>query len=139
MRAMRITVCLLLAFLVSCSGGESEPEPDPDPEPLRDAVTYAEDVRPLNAQHCQACHTDDGSGPFSLDSYDDVKAFARGKDREGVIDLRTALEQDRVVTRVVAESAELEPGGCDYAGGHGREQDVVEHPRRFGRSARGWR
>jgi hypothetical protein len=49
-----------LAF--SCGGG------DPDqPE-----VTYAADIAPLMAQHCQGCHQPGGVGPFSLLTYNDV-------------------------------------------------------------------
>ncbi len=39
-------------------------------------ITYYEHVRPLLAEHCQVCHADGSTAPFSLDTYEDVEALA---------------------------------------------------------------
>ncbi len=41
-----------------------------------DAVTYYEQVRPILAKHCVACHTSGGIGPLALDSYAAAAPFA---------------------------------------------------------------
>ncbi len=49
------------------SGGETETQP---------RVSYYEHVRPLLAEHCVACHTDDSIAPFRLDDYASASAVA---------------------------------------------------------------
>ncbi len=41
-----------------------------------EVLTYYEDIRPLMAKHCEVCHTDGATAPFSLDSYESVEATA---------------------------------------------------------------
>jgi hypothetical protein len=43
-----------------------------DPEP----VTYAKDIAPVFAAKCVSCHSPEGSGPFSLENYEDVRRRA---------------------------------------------------------------
>ncbi len=40
------------------------------------AVTYAADIAPIIARECLSCHTPDGSAPFSLLTYEDVRSRA---------------------------------------------------------------
>ena len=40
------------------------------------AVTYATDIAPIIARECLSCHTPDGSAPFSLLTYEDVRSRA---------------------------------------------------------------
>ena len=42
----------------------------------QDAVTFTEDVAPILAAHCAACHRPGGIGPFSLLDYDAARARA---------------------------------------------------------------
>jgi AhpC/TSA family/Copper type II ascorbate-dependent monooxygenase, C-terminal domain len=50
--------------------------------PLRDKsadfakISYSNDVAPMLAKNCVACHSEGGIGPFAMDSYEKVKGFA---------------------------------------------------------------
>ena len=39
-------------------------------------ISYANDVAPILAEKCVACHTQGGMGPFAMNSYDVVKGFS---------------------------------------------------------------
>ncbi len=39
-------------------------------------ISYANDVAPILAKNCVACHTEGGIGPFAMSSYEMVKGFA---------------------------------------------------------------
>jgi hypothetical protein len=60
----RTLFSLLLAAACGRATGSLEP------------VTYEADIRPLVEQRCQACHVSGGIAPFTLGSYDEVKAMA---------------------------------------------------------------
>ncbi len=45
-------------------------------KPQTQSLTYADDVAPLIKKHCQRCHQPKTAAPFSLFTYDDVKARA---------------------------------------------------------------
>jgi hypothetical protein len=50
--------------------------------PLRDKsadfakISYTNEIAPLLAKNCVACHSENGIGPFAMDSYEKVKGFA---------------------------------------------------------------
>ena len=50
------------------------------PERARQAdfvkISYANDVAPILAKNCVACHSEGGIGPFAMNSYEKVKGFA---------------------------------------------------------------
>jgi hypothetical protein len=52
--------------LVACGGAPTE----------EDSLTYHHDASPLIERHCAGCHQPGGIGPFSLKTYEDVKAHA---------------------------------------------------------------
>ena len=56
--------------------------------PQVELTTYHADVRPLLEQHCIACHTTGGAGPFALDDYASLDAV-----KTSVVD---AVEQGRM-------------------------------------------
>ncbi|MCP4809689.1 MAG: hypothetical protein GY884_30495 [Proteobacteria bacterium] len=56
-----------MLWLLACAG--TEPAPDTTP-------TWTEDVQPLFAEHCAACHASAGLAGFPLDTYDEVIALA---------------------------------------------------------------
>jgi Flp pilus assembly protein TadD len=67
----RATVwCALAALLGAACEGPSAPAPAPAP-------TFNKDVAPFVWNHCGTCHRPDGSAPFSLLTYDDVRSRAR--------------------------------------------------------------
>jgi hypothetical protein len=39
-------------------------------------ISYTNDVAPILAKNCVACHSEGGIGPFAMDSYEKVKGFA---------------------------------------------------------------
>jgi tetratricopeptide (TPR) repeat protein/mono/diheme cytochrome c family protein len=73
-------VWLAIAFLAAprpapaaVSATTSQAAPDAAPAAT---VTFTKDVRPILLAHCAACHRPEGSAPFSLLSYEDVKPRA---------------------------------------------------------------
>jgi hypothetical protein len=50
--------------------------------PMRDKsadfakISYTNEIAPLLAKNCVACHSENGIGPFAMDSYEKVKGFA---------------------------------------------------------------
>lgn len=46
------------------------------PAPVPEQVTYTEHIAPLLAQHCQTCHREGMTGPFSLTSYAEARDHA---------------------------------------------------------------
>jgi len=61
--AGRVAVAVALAALVACGGDDDGPRP----------VTYYEDVAPILRSNCMSCHQEDGTAPFSLTSYEEVR------------------------------------------------------------------
>jgi hypothetical protein len=69
------------ATAADASTGASASTADPTTSPTTGAVdpaavTYYEDVRPVLARHCVACHQDAGVAPFALDSHEAAAPFA---------------------------------------------------------------
>ena len=67
----------MMYLFLACSGGDSndiEPKENP-PDEVIIGKTYYQDVAPILSDNCLSCHTDEGSGPFSLDTYENVKAL----------------------------------------------------------------
>ena len=78
----------MIYLFLACSGGDSS---DVDPKSGGDSIdvepketptdeviigkTYYQDVAPILSDNCLSCHTDEGSGPFSFDTYENVKAL----------------------------------------------------------------
>ena len=61
---LTVTVCVL-------AGTASQRSAQPAPP-----VTFATDIAPVIFEHCASCHRPDGSAPFSLLTYDDVRIRA---------------------------------------------------------------
>jgi mono/diheme cytochrome c family protein len=51
--------------------------PDAIDGPQTATVSFTKDIAPIVFDHCAGCHRPGGDGPFSLLTYDDVKARAR--------------------------------------------------------------
>ena len=62
----------MILVLLACGGDEEKPLTSPTPE---GTPTYYQDVAPILASNCVSCHREGGSGPFVLDSYDDVESL----------------------------------------------------------------
>ena len=60
----------------SSGGAEGSSAGDDSSGGTEAEVRFYEDVRPLLAKHCVACHTDGSIAPFRLESFDDVVALA---------------------------------------------------------------
>lgn len=69
----------MLLLLIACNPSTDKVvgpgHTDPD-EPSLGTVTYYQDVAPILADNCVSCHREGGSGPFTLDTYQMVKATA---------------------------------------------------------------
>jgi len=68
------------AFVVACSSSSSEDGQDEDA--AKGIVTYSNTIQPLVQEKCVRCHRDGGIAPFSLETYEKVKAMgdvAKGK------------------------------------------------------------
>jgi hypothetical protein len=64
----------LLVLVAACGGGDaSTPDAPPDVE-----VTWHQDIAPLVAEKCGACHLDGGVAFFSIERYEDAVIFADG-------------------------------------------------------------
>jgi Tfp pilus assembly protein PilF/mono/diheme cytochrome c family protein len=76
--SIRVAVCLALVALacgVSAGCGDrtgARADAAPAPE-----VTYARDIAPMLRDNCVPCHHPGGAGPFSLETYDQVRRRAR--------------------------------------------------------------
>lgn len=58
---------MILSLFISCTTEEIDTTVQ--------EVTYHQDVAPIMVNNCISCHREGGSGPFSLETYDDVRAF----------------------------------------------------------------
>ena len=88
---MRVTVfalvCAVSLLFAGCSKSTSAPPVnDVDSPPGQDlsasedvpvdsTYTYHRDIRPMLDKHCLGCHAEGGIGPFSLDTYEDVRSL----------------------------------------------------------------
>lgn len=63
----------LLLGLVGCANDDDPKEPNGEES---SALTYWDDMAPLFAEHCVACHQAGGIGPFRLDDYASAKQHA---------------------------------------------------------------
>ncbi len=82
-------VLLVAVAIVGCNDAEiasseaAAPAESPAPEPAETAldlpseVSFNEHVAPIVYENCTVCHRADGSAPFSLLTYEDVRARAR--------------------------------------------------------------
>lgn len=71
MHARATVWCALAAFLCAACGGRTAPgRASPPP-------TFNKDMAPFVWKQCGGCHRPDGSAPFSLLTYDDVRSRAR--------------------------------------------------------------
>lgn len=71
-RSLIASIPVALALAGCDTTSESGPESGTDSDSVDDRVAYYEDVRPLLAEHCVACHTEGSIAPFPLDSYEAV-------------------------------------------------------------------
>lgn len=63
-------ICLPALLAVACGEASTNDEPAPD------APTYYQDAKAIIDAKCANCHRPDDIGPFSLTTYEEVKAFA---------------------------------------------------------------
>ncbi|MBX3231865.1 MAG: hypothetical protein KIT84_11865 [Labilithrix sp.] len=81
----------------ACSAGESAspetPVPPPPDASASGGPTFAKDVEPLVQEKCQRCHRPGGIAPFSLVSYEEVRAMGN-------------------IARVKVEAREMPPWGA---------------------------
>src|SRR6185436_19233573 len=70
MHARAIVCCALTAMLSAACGEWSAPS-------TGSAPTFNRELAPFFWKHCGSCHRPDGSAPFSLLTYDDVRSHAR--------------------------------------------------------------
>jgi mono/diheme cytochrome c family protein len=78
-------IVLLASLTAACADEDAPPSGDTEPgsstgsdESTGDAprqALYHDDVRPILAQHCVACHSEGAVGPFELDDYDEARAW----------------------------------------------------------------
>ncbi len=68
----------MIVLFLACQGDK-----DPDIE----TATYHQDIAPIMASNCISCHREGGSGPFSLESYENVKALS-GMIEDSVVNRR---------------------------------------------------
>jgi peroxiredoxin len=61
---------------VAALGGKTVAFPARDQKAGFAKISYAKDVAPIIEEKCVACHINGGIGPFPMDGYDKVKAFA---------------------------------------------------------------
>jgi hypothetical protein len=61
-------------LIASIAGPRSANAADPDPQ---EAPTFAKDVAPILQENCQACHRPGSIGPMSLQTYEEVRPWAR--------------------------------------------------------------
>lgn len=73
MGAGQTVLCLL--FLSACNDDADNP-PTTEQKPLAQ-VTWHQDIAPLVTEKCATCHNQDGIAPFSVETYDQVKAWAQ--------------------------------------------------------------
>ncbi len=67
---------LLLALpLGACATDEGNPTDDGEQTESDARVSYYDDVLPVLATRCQSCHSDGGVAPFSVDDYEEAKAW----------------------------------------------------------------
>jgi len=69
---------VLVSLLLACGDPSTSPDSASDVVP----VTYYEHIRPIVERSCLDCHVDGGTGPFALDTYDQlftVRELARTK------------------------------------------------------------
>lgn len=69
---------LFAAFLpiVGMMSGCNSPESGSEAADAEPSLSYYRDVQPVIATHCGACHSDGGSAPFGLATYDQLRAVA---------------------------------------------------------------
>src|SRR5437868_1456659 len=65
----------LAAVLVACGQLSMARQTAPAPAPPG-AATFTKDIAPIVFRHCAPCHRPEGSGPFPLLTYDDVRRRA---------------------------------------------------------------
>ena len=73
----KVAPCASLSLLVSLSlGGCAKDDPEESNEEESASLTYWDDMAPLFAEHCVACHQTGGIAPFRLDDYASAKQHA---------------------------------------------------------------
>ena len=67
----------MVYLFLSCSEGDSNKNDlkERHQEEHKVERTYYQDVAPILSDNFLSCHTEEGSGPFSLDTYENVKAL----------------------------------------------------------------
>jgi Tfp pilus assembly protein PilF/mono/diheme cytochrome c family protein len=69
---VRVVACALAAAILGGCQGQTERAPGDD-----NSITFTRDVAPVIFRNCAACHRPGESAPFSLLTYDEVRARAR--------------------------------------------------------------
>lgn len=88
MRNKTIVLLALAAAAAGCGDKEGEDTAASGDSGVASADVSYDDVAPIMATHCNGCHTDGGSAPFALDSYDEASSrsarlVARAVDGDG--------------------------------------------------------
>src|ERR1041385_1246769 len=114
----RIAAPLVTALVVAGCAQSGRVQPDGTRLPTDSVVTFAEHVAPVLFRSCAPCHRPDGSAPFSVLSYDDVKPRAAK--------IAAAVESRRMPPWLP------EPGYVEYAGERRLSQHEISLIRRWG-------
>src|SRR6195256_5869420 len=82
---MRMSVLVATALVVSGSVAPFALRAEQSQTPAPAAVTFTKDVAPILQRSCENCHRADGVAPMSLQTYDEVRPWARAiKQRTGI-------------------------------------------------------
>lgn len=75
-----LALCALPVFIAGCDGETAdvaeELPGEPGPAPAAEGPTWHQDIAPIVAQRCGACHVEGGAAPFALDTVEMATAMA---------------------------------------------------------------
>ncbi len=95
-RAFGVAWAAVAALGAACSSNGASPTK----AAIDDGVTYSSAIAPLIGSKCRSCHKADGSAPFALETYEQVKAFA-------------SLSRDRITARKMPPWGAINDEDCD--------------------------